>query len=348
MQNLGAQMTLPSFSPNALTTYRELLRLHQDLPSPLAMGSLEKRTRNGRTYLYDKVRIGTEMKSRYLGEATPELCAKLTQTTEEKTASEARQRDMARLANVLRAEGLQAVGQGTGSLLTAFARAGVFRRGGMVLGSAAFALYHAELGVDLDSDLLSQGEGRDLSHSQQVSIALGAEVEQDPGDGLKMLSFDPDPSSLDPPCWIWRQSRNGERVCFLIPASETEAVIPLPDLGVTAQAWAYLDFLMVAPIPAVALYRSGVLVQIPRPERYAIHKMIVAARRPAGPDSAEARKDRAQAKVLVQVLAKDRRDDLRVALEDVGSRGSDWHSPIDASLERMPQTADILMRILHA
>jgi hypothetical protein len=45
----------------------------------------------------------------------------------------------------------------------------------------------------------------------------------------------------------------------------------------------------------VILYRSGVLIQIPRPERFAVHKLIVADRRRGGPDHAEARKDRAQA-----------------------------------------------------
>ncbi|WP_241560124.1 GSU2403 family nucleotidyltransferase fold protein [Solirhodobacter olei] len=31
-------------------------------------------------------------------------------------------------------------------------------------------------------------------------------------------------------------------------------------------------------MPTTALYRSGVLVQIPQPERFAIHKLIVADR----------------------------------------------------------------------
>ena len=104
----------------------------------------------------------------------------------------------------------------------------------------------------------------------------------------------------------------------------------------------YLNFLIAEPIPAVALYRSGVLVQIPRPERFAIHKLIVADRRRGGPDQAKARKDRGQAAFLVQVLAEDRPEDLRDAYRDALSRGPRWRARIGASLARMPQTDEIL------
>lgn len=51
--------------------YQDLLRLHLDEAAAEFVGSLEERARGGRVYLYDKFRIGTQMKSRYLGEAAP-------------------------------------------------------------------------------------------------------------------------------------------------------------------------------------------------------------------------------------------------------------------------------------
>jgi len=55
--------------------------------------------------------------------------------------------------------------------------------------------------------------------------------------------------------------------------------------------------------------RSGVLVNVPQPVRYAIHKLIVATRRiPSA--AAKARKDIEQAAALIRVLAKDRLDGL--------------------------------------
>ncbi|WP_430450532.1 GSU2403 family nucleotidyltransferase fold protein [Rhodophyticola sp.] len=56
----------------------------------------------------------------------------------------------------------------------------------------------------------------------------------------------------------------------MTPAFGDETVRDLPALGVGAQALNYLNFLIAEPIPAAALYRSGVLVQVPRPERFAV------------------------------------------------------------------------------
>ncbi|MFQ8433154.1 hypothetical protein [Amaricoccus sp. W119] len=66
-------MTIISHSRAAQVAYQDLLRLHLDDTASELIGSVEERSRNGRSYLYDKFRIGTEMKSRYLGEGTPEL-----------------------------------------------------------------------------------------------------------------------------------------------------------------------------------------------------------------------------------------------------------------------------------
>lgn len=157
-----------------------------------------------------------------------------------------------------------------------------------------------------------------------------------------MLKFDPVPGINDRQVWRWRQSRSEVSVEFQTPAFGDETVKPLPALGVSAQTLNYLNFLMAEPIQAVALYRSGVLVQVPRPERFAIHKLIVADRRVGGPDQLKARKDRAQAEFLVKVLSEDRPDDLAEAYEDALSRGPRWRERIQASLKRMPESAERL------
>ena len=335
-------MTITSHSRAAQVAYQDLLRLHLDETASELIGSIEERARNGRTYLYDKFRIGTEMKSRYLGEDTPELRARLTRATELKAAAEPRRKTMARLARVLRAEGFIATDRDTGSLLLAFARAGVFRLGGTLVGTAAYALYQGELGVRFDSEELAQTGDIDFASFERLSVALGDTVEENPGDILQALKFDPVPGVQDRQVWKWRQNRGEAMVEFLTPAFGDERVKPLPALGVSAQALNYLNFLIAEPIPAVALYRSGVLLQIPRPERFAIHKLIVADRRHGGPDQAKSRKDRGQAAFLIEVLAEDRPDDLHEAYEDALSRGPRWRERLDASLARLPATAATL------
>jgi len=139
--------------------------------------------------------------------------------------------------------------------------------------------------------------------------------------------------------WRWRQSNSQTLVEFLTPAFGDETVRPLPALGVSAQALNYLNYLIADPINAIVLYRSGVLVQVPRPERFAIHKLIIADRRRGGPDRLKSRKDRAQAAFLIAVLSEDRPDELAEAYEDALSRGPRWRERIAASLKRLPATA---------
>jgi hypothetical protein len=68
----------------------------------------------------------------------------------------------------------------------------------------------------------------------------------------------------------------------------------------------------------------------------------VADRRKGGPDQLKARKDRAQAEFLIAVLAEDRPNELMEAYEDALSQRPRWRERIEASLKRMPETAEQL------
>lgn len=133
-------MSIRSYSRTAQVAYQDLLRSHQDEAASEPIGSVEERQRNGRVYLDDTLRIGTEMRSRYLGEGSDEPRERLAKAKALKAAGAERRNTMARLARILRAEGFTATDRDTGSLLPAFARAGVFRLGGTLVGTAAYVL----------------------------------------------------------------------------------------------------------------------------------------------------------------------------------------------------------------
>ncbi|MCA0043330.1 nucleotidyltransferase family protein [Celeribacter litoreus] len=339
-------MTVTSHSRAAQVAYQDLKRLHLDEAASEIVGSIEERQRGGRVYLYDKFRIGTTMRSRYLGEATPELRSRIENAVALKAESEGRRKTMARLSRVLRAEGFMALDRDTGALLSAFARAGVFRLGGTLIGTGAYGLYQGELGVRFDSEELAQTGDIDFASFERLSVALGDQVEEAPDTILQALKFDPVPSVGTRQVWRWRQASGEALVEFLTPAFGDETVKPLPALGVSAQGLNYLNYLIAEPIPAVALYRSGILVQIPRPERFAIHKLIVADRRRGGEDQAKSRKDRAQAAFLIEVLAADRPDDLAEAYDDALAQGPRWRARIEASLALLPEVAETLRGVV--
>lgn len=330
---------LKSHSPRAQAAYHDLCRLLMDDAASEIIGTPQKLMRNGKGYWYDLHRVGSAVKNRYLGEDSPEMTARMARHAELAGQSKARTEEKLRLVRTLRAEGLPSMDRTTGSLMLGMERAGVFRLGGTVVGTQAFRLYEAELGIRLGETDLTQTGDIDIAQFERLSLALGDRVEENLAETFKALDFDPIPGIRTTSIWKWRQTSSTAMVEFLTPSFRPEEDIrELPALGVAAQSLHFLNYLIAEPIKAAALYRSGVLVQIPRPEAYAIHKLIVADRR-NGPDQLKSRKDRAQAALLIEALAEDRPDELREAYQDAVERGPQWRAHLDATLKRMPETA---------
>ena len=113
-------------------------------------------------------------------------------------------------------------------------------------------------------------------------------------------------------------------------------------MGAHATPLRFLDYLIHQPTQAAALYRSGVLLNVPQPARYAVHKLIVATRRVASA-TAKARKDIEQSAALIRVLAEDRPDELEDALAEARGRGTSWREAIDKGVARLPSDAKALI-----
>ena len=324
----------------ANSAYLDLLRSLQDEQASNVRGTPTRELRNGRAYWYDVHRVGSSVRKTYIGEDTPDLADRLQRTLALAKDREARQKKRTELVRTLRAAGMISTDASVGSLLSTMERLGVFRLGGTLVGTQAFRLYEGELGIRIPGDEMSQTGDVDIAQFERLSLALEDHVEEPLAAGFQALDFAPVPSIGSRSVWKWRQTRSDMLVEFLTPSFRPEEDIrELPALGVAAQSLHFLNYLIASPIKAAALYRSGVLVQVPRPERYAIHKLIVADRRRAGPDQLKSRKDRAQAALLIEALAEDRPDELREAHQDALSRGPQWRAHIEATLKRMPETA---------
>jgi hypothetical protein len=335
-------------SATAHAAYQDLRRALLDDAASELRGTPTRVERGGRVYWYDTYRVGASVKKRYIGEDTEALRERLARHEALKAEREARRKHRARLVRLLRAEGFLSLDAATGSLLNAMAQAGVFRLGGTVVGTHAFRLYEGELGVRLSLDQAAQTGDIDIASFERLSLALSVDDAVEPGlvSVLADFAFDPVPGLDRGRVWRWRQTRGETLVEFLTPSfSADESLRRLPALGVEAQSLHYLNYLIAEPVHAAVVYRSGVLVQVPRPERYAIHKLIVADRRRDGADVLSARKDRQQAAFLIEALAEDRPDDLAEALDDARDRGPRWRERLDRSLERLPATARVLARL---
>ncbi len=97
-----------------------------------------------------------------------------------------------------------------------------------------------------------------------------------------------------------------------------------------------MDYLIEDPIRVVALYGAGVLVRVPTPERFAIHKLIVSQLRPIR--SAKRVKDVEQARQLIAALRERDPESIDTAIEEARARGPTWRKRIDAALKTMART----------
>lgn len=330
-------------STTAHAAYHDLRRSLQDEAVSEIRGTPTRVERNGRIYWYDSYRIGSDVRKTYIGEETLELSGRLETLKVLRQGAEDRRRHRVRLIRILRAEGFQSVDAATGSLLSALARAGVFRLGGTVVGTHAFRLYEGILGVRYGFDEMAQTGDIDIASFEKLSLALQDVVAPPLQDVMGEFAFAPVPDLNGNKVWRWRQTRNDLMVEFLTPSfQEDESIRPLAALGVDARSLHHLNYLIAEPVTAVVVYRSGVLVQVPRPERFAIHKLIVADRRRGEVDSLKAEKDRLQAAFLIRVLAQDRPDELLEAYVDARAVGPRWKQRLDATLERLPDVRDII------
>ncbi|MBO0906178.1 nucleotidyltransferase family protein [Jiella sonneratiae] len=325
-------------SPLAHAAYHDLLRSLLDMEAGELRGTPTRVERSGKVYWYDSYRVGTEVKKRYVGEDSPALSDRLARHAAIAAAAATSQAERARLIRILRAEGFMGLDAATGSLLAAMAKAGLFRLGGTIVGTNAFRLYEGELGVRYRLDDTARTDDLDIASFERLSLAIDDAAAPPLAEVLADFDFDPVPSLEGNATWRWRQTRGNALVEFLTPAFGEEGLKPLKALGVSARALNHLNYLIAEPIAAALAYRAGVLVQIPRPERFAVHKLIVAARR-EGNDRIKAEKDRRQAAFLIDALAEDRPDDLGDAYRDALSRGPRWREHLAASLTRLPQAA---------
>jgi hypothetical protein len=310
------------------TLYAELA---QDLSFSAGIhGSVSLRRVGGRDYAYVTEKHGAARVQRYLG--SPRDSKVATEIAEiNRTALEAKRRRT--LVSMLKRSGLPAPSLTLGRLLEAVANAGLFERGIVLIGTAAYQTYSPIIGAILSSAATTT-EDADFA---AATLAVSAATE---GEDLLTILQRADPTfrakpNLDkwaPPARF--RAANGFEVDIItkVRSRKDEKRIPvIAGLSCGAQPLRYLEYLIEEPINAVALYGSGARVSIPQPARFAVHKLIVAQVRDIG--AAKRRKDLAQARELFEVLSETLPAELEEALADARRRGRQWSAHIAASLK---------------
>lgn len=227
-----------------------------------------------------------------------------------------------------------------GDIVEALWKAGVFRLRACLVGTIAFQTYGTLLGYRMAGAALQTGD-IDLAQFHSISVA----VEDTIPPILEVLkqvdeSFSPAPALNDKSGATKFTAKGGIRVEFLTPNTGSEEFVgkpaKMPSLGgASAEPLRFLDFLIYQPVRTVVLHKGGIPVLVPDPARYAVHKLIVSARRLPG--TGKDIKDLRQVAQLTEALVETGRGgDLTATLAEARQRGPAWREAIDRSMQRLP------------
>jgi len=303
-------------------------------------GAFFKMKVKGRDYWYHKGSTADGRKQTYVGPASdPEITQRVQEFERIKDDQKARRK---LVSTLVREAGLPAPDRFTGEVVEALAAAGFFRLRGVLVGTVAFQCYAGLLGVRLGGSALQTGDA-DFAQFHAISAA----VEDSLPPVLDILqrvdpTFREIPSQTDTRKSFAFENKDRYRIEFLTPntgsADHDGKPAPMPALGgAYAQPLRFLDFLLTDPVRSVMLHRSGISVTVPAPERYAVHKLIVASRRQADDNGILKRdKDVRQAEILIEALIETRRlADLAEVYAEAWKRGPSWKDGIAKGMSFM-------------
>ncbi|KRB78790.1 MULTISPECIES: GSU2403 family nucleotidyltransferase fold protein [unclassified Sphingomonas] len=239
------------------------------------------------------------------------------------------------IVSMPRRHGLAGPDRTHGAALDALAFAGLFKRGAVLVGTGAYMKFEPLIGSRLPAPTLMTGD-LDLATAR---IAIAA----DPPKRMEDILRRADPTfagipQLDPrePSSRYRNAE-GYLVDLLTPTrSRTDTnPVALKALSASAVPLQYLDWLIRDPVPTVVLWGAGIVVSVPQPAKFAVHKLILAQRRDPANRSKRA-KDLDEARALIDALLIHDRFAIVGVLTDSRRRGrTGWAEPIARSLKEI-------------
>ena len=337
-------MTHQRLPESLQTLYAELLEqtIHAEAEAAATgapHGTFVSKTIKGGIYWYLQRMEGDRKRQHYLGRESATLLDWMEKVRQARARTAADDAQRTNLVSMLVAGGATTENASVVKVLSLLAESGVFRMGGILVGTQAFAAYGNMLGVRFEKGSL-RTQDVDIAQDRAIGIALSREagsvnIERSLADSG--LGFFPVPA-FDPkqPSTSFKIRGRELRVDFLTPliGRESEEPVFLPALGVAAHPLRFLNYLIENPAQAVVIGGAGILVNVPDPARFAFHKLWISERRPVS-EQTKAAKDRRQAGDLLEVLLEDRPGDLLPAWQ-VMARNASAAKTVRTALRRLP------------
>lgn len=330
-------------SPGAQTAYAELLEAavaasHHRTVADLK-GSFASKTVKGRKYwYYQYTEPSGRLRQVFVGPDN-EAVAALRERKMQPSATQG----LARLARAAAILGCAEILPLHARVLQRLSEYGFFRAGGLLIGTHAFLAYGNMLGVRWGDGQRTQDV--DLAHAgKSVSLALPTDVQLNAHEAIKSLEMGFLPTQALGASSAGATYLNpkvpGFRLDFLTTRGrQGDKPFHHPQLGVAMQPLRFLEFSLEDVQQAVLI--SGdyvVVVNVPSPARYALHKLIVFGER-SGSFLTKSSKDIRQSASLLARLRETRATEVERAWRDLLGRGKGWRGRAKIGLAALGRQA---------
>lgn len=311
---------------SAQTSYAELAEQTRSFETSSALsglvGSFQKLSRKGQNYWYFAFRDGGKVRMSYVGPDDDRVRALV-----ERFETTRRRKPLAPQAQSAIALGCAPTAPKHFRIIKRLADYGFFRAGGVVIGTHAFVAFGNMLGVrwahgaaTLDVDLAHAGKN--------VSIALPADLRIDVHGALESLEMGLLPlTEFDGGAGTqYRNPKDQElRLDFLTSAARKGKAVVMPELNLALEPLKFMEFSLQGTTQGCIFSRNGACtVNLPAPERYAVHKLIIHGERPVS-ERTKARKDVLQAASLAEYFNQSAQQHVfNAAWRDALGRGPGW------------------------
>lgn len=340
-------MRFANLSLSAQTAYAELFSQAQTFEMTNALagltGAFHRRELKGRGYWYFGYRdIDRKLRMVYVGPDTERVRALVDRFDHVR-----KDKPLAPPARMAVAAGCAPVAPKHFRIIKRLADYGFFRAGGILVGTHAFLAMGNMLGVrwqdgsaTLDVDLAHAGRNISVALPANLKIDVHGALESLEMGLLPIMQFDGKTGAQ------YRNPRDQElRLDFVTSKARGHRFVVMKDLNLALEPLKFMEFSLEQTTQGCVFSNLGAcVVNLPAPERFAVHKLIVHGERPVS-ERAKAVKDLLQAASIASYfLANGQTEVFNAAWRDAIGRGRGWRARAQqgrkAMLRIAPDVAD--------